>query len=81
MTLTKKHICRHPVWYFLTPLLAVLLLVPDHRSAQTFTGQVTVIDGDTLKMGRKRIRAVRGRCPGKQADMPDCRWQGLVVRH
>lgn len=56
MTFTKHRIRRHFARYLLASLLAGLILVPDHGSAQTFTGQVTVIDGDTLKMGRKRIR-------------------------
>lgn len=41
---------------FFACLLVSLLFLPNHGIAQTLTGPVTVIDGDTLKMGSKRIR-------------------------
>lgn len=56
MPLIRPHIHRQLARCLLVPLLAILLLVPGQGSAQSITGPVTVIDGDTLKMGTKRIR-------------------------
>lgn len=54
---THRSFARHyPSGRILASLLVALVFAPNPGFTQTITGPVTVIDGDTLKMGSRRIR-------------------------
>lgn len=56
MTIFPSLTQRYSSARFLASLLLALLLASDPGFTQTITGPVAVIDGDTLKMGTRRIR-------------------------